>query len=375
MAVDYNVNGSTYTSINAACAAVESSHDYGSDGMANINVSITTQDTTPVTVDGASAGTASSSAHIRIEATSAAKHSGTFSSSKQRVESTSTSAHTMQINESWVHLKYLQVNRQAGGTSYECIRVNSGADNVLIEKCVIIAYGTTDHDCVYTGNWDVANLNIFDCNLQGGGNASRSCVQLQPYTASNGNTQNAYIEHCTMTHYDGNAADEGGIVSYVATGNTVTISAYNNLIRGSGTASAEAVNDFDSGTHNWSGQGNIGDDTSITSLLGATNNTNSATFSDSDVGGTDVLVTDDTDQRENNDFQLLDGTSSTDVAVAYAISGATRDSRIDLTKDITDNARPTAFASRDVGCFQVAGWVDPGGGPTAGTLSLLGVGT
>ena len=346
MAVNYDVNGSDFTSINAACTEIEASHDYDTDGIANVNVSITTADTTLVTIDSASAGTPSSSAYIKIEATAAARHGGHWVTDKQRLDTTA-NGHSMVIDEQFVHLKFLQIKQsRTSETSHECIRVLSGANSCLIEKCVLInREGLSQNDCIYTGNWALDPLTIFDCAMQTI-TSERACIMLQNFNGSS--SQVIHVEHCSL--------DADGAPSALGardnSSGTQTVNVYNTL--GFFAATADFDSDLGGGAADLvdGNRGIMAEDTTATGEFGSgANNFDGQTVSVTDAAATEILVVSLT--AGSKDYQLLAGVNSADNAIGNAISGATQDSRIDLTVDIAGNPRPGTYTDRDCGCFEV----------------------
>ena len=348
MAVTYAVNGASFTSINAACTEIEASHDYATDGVAEVDVSITTADTTEVTVGAAFAGTPSSTNYIKIEATAGAKHDGTYNASKQRLE-TSGTGHCMEISEDFVHLKFLAI-KQAGSTaSAEGIRVLADANDVVIEKCVIVCNNIADQDCIYTGDWASA-VTVFDCSLTVGGSSGRAGIHQQNFSGTN--TSTYHVEHCTINSNGVTDINGGGIASREDTASVNNMNVDNTISFGAAGSAEDYLRWVGSGDPAFSGQGNASEDTTCQTRFGATNNLNSQTVSVTDEAATEILVTNLTGGSE--DYQIIAGGSSSDTMIDNAIDGATRDSRLDITVDIAGNARPGTYTDRDSGAFEVA---------------------
>lgn len=355
----YAVDGSSYSNINAACSAIESGHNYVNDGIADIQVSITSADTTPVTVGQANAETASASAYIRIEVTSAAKHAGKWNTSKQRLD-VSSGSHCLRIQEHYVHLKNLQIKQSSSTTSAECIRVEQYWSNTVIEKCILITNNTSQQDCIYAGGYGIGATFIFDTLCILGGSSARACIHAQNYTGSG--TQTWHIEHCTLDAAGGSAALAGAQASSATTTihcwNTAGFFAgglYYDYVQGLGYPESDFVD---------GARANISEDTSATAAFGATGNYSSVTVKDEDTSGDSLYLTDITTARPNRDYQLLEGTTATNIAVDAAVSGATQDSRVDLDYDIAGNPRPATYTDRDIGAFEVVA----GGGGGGGTI-------
>lgn len=289
-------------------------------------------------------GTASATSYVRLEST--VQGDGTYAGGS-RIKRTA-GGHVISIGENYTHIKGVGIHQGGGTSSDEGIRVTSGVTSALIEKCYIKTNynggsGTGSQDCIYTGNWAVTNLNIFDCVCTNGGTSSRAGIHLQNYNGSA--TQDVHIEHCAVNDSGGTA----GIHAEEDTGNSTNTDVWNCIGFGSG------LNYFmdGAGSGTYQGQGNLGEHVSAcTNYLGTTENQNNATVSVTDEAATEVLVTDLT--ADAQDYQIIDGASSGDNALANAVAptSSTRDSRIDITVDIAGNPRPATFTDRASGAFE-----------------------
>ena len=311
---------------------------------------------------GGISGTASITSYLKIEATDAVKHDGTYNTSKARVRGTTDAEHVFNITDNFVHVKNLAIFQDSSpGTSDECIRLapSSTMINALIEKCVFRTANIEDMDCIYAGYVDITSAYVFDCVFRVGGANARSAINAQLYATGQTLTQNWYIEHCTVDcngSTDFGAGFEGGITAWAQDStNTANMSVNNCAVFDPGTGIL-CYNEYDggamSGTIAWSGDGNISSDTSAETEFGATINFDSVTMRTADSSGEQYRVTDLTAGAE--DYQLLAGATGTDVAIGGAVSGATRDARVDLTLDVAGNARPTTYTDRDIGAFQTS---------------------
>lgn len=263
MAVTYAVDGVSYSSINAACTAIEASHDYSTDGIANIEIQQVYEDTAAVTVDAASAGTPSTTNYIKITVASAYRHSGVYGTGHARLKTTS-SSHSMTINEDYVVVEYLQVEQAGTTSSAEAIRVVG--NHCVISRNIIKTNNTTQQDGVYPSG----AITIYADN-----NVFQDCYRAGLHAQSNAATV-VYADHNTFI----NCGDEdvltdpcGGLG---AKQSAVTVNAYNNLaIDCYGATKARGFNKSLSPT--WIGDFNISSDqtasdTSAEDRFGATNN-------------------------------------------------------------------------------------------------------
>ena len=292
-----------------------------------------------VTISGPT-GTPDATNYIKLSADSDSRHDGTYNTSKARIRGNSSGTHVITISEDYTYLNYLAIAQQTAGDSDECVRITSGTTDVLVEKCVFALLAEiSNQDCIYAGDWGMS-ASVFDCAFYVGPNA-RAGIHAQNYQGSG--SQTWHIEHCTI---DASGA-AGGIHGRDDSSGSTTMNVDNCAVFDAGTADYQTT-----GGTTWSGQGNIGSDTSCTARLGTTNNTNSVSLVSSDQAGNIHLVTDLTVNSE--DYQLVAASTGTNSAVDNAVSGATQDARIDTTVDIAGNARPGTYTNRDSGAFEIA---------------------
>lgn len=336
----YAVDGVSYSSMNAAFTEIETNHDYGIDGIADVVISITSADSTAANYSGASAGTPDSSNYCRVRTTGAARHDGTYDTGAYRLE-VSSGAHCLEFNEDFFHIIGVAIKNTSSTSSAECIR-NGGCDDTIIEKCYLETNNIGSQDAIHCANVNVARFHCFDNAITVGGSSARSAIMMQPWTGSI--THGLRAEHNSINV---NGAAGGGITNFQANNNSATYTwdIDNNVVWDTGTF--DDYYDDGTGSHTWSGQGNIASDTSATGKLGATNNHDSKVVDADNDSGTDVQIT-----TVDVDYQIIDGLDN-GTAIDAAIAGATRDSRIDLTTDCAGNSRPGTFTDRDIGAFEV----------------------
>jgi len=354
-------SGLDYASIAAAVTGLETAgadeHNFSTGGIAKISVEDSFEDTSVVEVDEGNFtnGTAAdASNHLRIE-TDAANRTAHKDLAKYYLSVNPSSGANAQLTVlmGFVHIKWLQaVLPASSGSSDECIRFGSSSDdspNCIVEKCWLSTRNAASQDCIYAGNWNVGPIFVFDTCTTQGGNSARSGIHAQIY--NNDRTQTWRIEHCTV---NANGVDndlhEGGITARAHNAAAVANMHVWNCVVFDASGSAEDFQEgTTSGTINWTGEGNIGSDSSCQTLLGTTNNQNNAVVDTDNDSGTDVQIT-----TLDEDYQIIDGADN-GAAIANAQTGATRDSRVDTTVDIAGNSRPTyASGLRDSGAFQVA---------------------
>ena len=344
MAVTYGVP-SPHLTINAACTEVEASHDYSTDGIADIQVDTTTADTQIASVGPAFAGTASITNYIRIQALSGSRHAGKYSTGKQRLAPTA-GGHCFTVTEDFVHFKWLQIEQASATSSAECVR-SGGNLSLLFEKCIFVTNNTADQDGIHMSAGSTNTISVFDCVFTLGGSSARAGILMQDFA---GSTHTLNAEHCTFDGGGSTDGDGSGIGADEETGSTVIANVDNCISFNSGVG-ASSYNTIGTGAAAWSGQGNAGEDTTCITLMGATNNLDSQTVSVTDEAATEILVTSLTGGSE--DYQLIEGVSATNTCVDNAIDPGSRDTRIDITEDCAGNARPGTFTSRDSGAFEV----------------------
>jgi len=305
-------------------------------------------------VIGGFTGTATSSKYVRIEVASGVRHDGTYNTSKARMRGNKNGEHVLVIDEDFVHIRHLAIQQDSTGSSDECIRINSDVNDALIEKCVLDLNQTTaQQDCIHVSDANVTNIGIFDCvfKLNAG---NRAAINAQAF-ADTQRTQSYRIGNCTID-CDGAGEELGGGIDSGISGRAqnsstvITFNVDNTACFDSSVGKDFNINVLSNGTVTWTGQGNMGSDTSCKTQLGATNNLDSQTLSVTDEAATEFLVT---SLTASEDYQLIDGANSTDNAINNAIDEITRDSRIDITRDVAGNLRPTTFTKRDTGAFEV----------------------
>lgn len=344
-------SGADHTTIAAAFSHMVANFTYSGNDIATIQLDASEEYNESNLTIGGIPGTESITSYLVIEATPAHRHDGTYNTSKARIRGNTNGEHVFILADGFVHLRYLAIKQDSAGASDEGIRITSGAlQNQLIEKCVIETANVNQQDGIHAPQIDITSITVFDTVIKMGGSSARAGINAQMFELSGTFTQTWHIEHCTI---DANGAGEAGGSGISAeandTGYTVNMNVNNCAVFDStGDDYDEQANN---GTITWVGQGNIGSDTSCTAKLGATNNLNSQTLSVTDEAATEFLVASLTSGSEN--YQLIDGASSTDNAIGAAIDGSTRDSRIDLTVDIAGNARPATYTERDIGAFEV----------------------
>jgi hypothetical protein len=306
-------------------------------------------------------GTPSATSYLKIEATDAVKHDGTYNTSKARIRTATNGVHCFTVTDNFVHLKNLAIKNDSTGDSDECIRIGTDTsatyEGILIEKCVLYGNNAANGDCIHAGQCNLTSVYVFDTILHTGGTTARANINASIWTGTS-RTQNWYIEHCTSdaneTTDGGSGNDEAGISAFVNDiSSTVNYNIYNTI---SVDTNHVDLDDFNvltasNGTVNWSGAGNIASDTSAEGNF--TSSFDSVTMRTSDASGEQFLVTSLT--ADSEDYRPVAGSTGTDVALGAAASGATQDSRVDLTLDCGGNARPGTYTDRDIGALQSAG--------------------
>ncbi len=291
---------------------------------------------------GGFTGTPSASSYVVLEASISVSHTGEWDSSRANI--TNGSSDPIRISdEDYVHIRYMQVQVTGSVNATAIIFSNNAADNLLVEKTILVCDSThSDADC-FAGNVTGSNSRTYTLfDVAAVGNANNGQVTFHgSYDTSTGVW---HIGHCT---FDANGA-ESGVQFDAAPTSSGQLNVHNSCA-----FDADARSDWDQfwqGT--MSGAGVISSDTSATGEFGSGNgNANNVSLTDSDQSGDIHLVTDLTDGSEN--YQLIAATIGTNIAAGNAQTGGTIDSRVDLTVDIAGNPRPGVFTSRDCGAFQL----------------------
>lgn len=342
-------SGKDHTTISSAVSWFQSNHDFDTDGIGTISIEDNSEYNENVTISGI-AGTASSTAYLKITVASANRHSGVAGTGHARVRGSTNGSHVFTVSEDFTVIEYLEIQQDSTGGSDEGIRQTSGVDDCLYSRCIIWSDSSAvDTDGIYTGNW-AATYSVDNCIIYG---FNRGGIHCQNYNGSNAQTVN--IDHCTIYDCGTSESDEGGIVSYAAaSGSGVTINVYNTASLDADVAGRDFFDRQVTGTTTWTGTHNACTDTSLSSAgvsLTTGAQENLTTTATTQASGSYFVVNSLTGGSE--DLLLLDDAAGNK---AYGNGtdriGSEPDSRQDFSTDIAGNTRSTTSPAPDIGASE-----------------------
>jgi hypothetical protein len=254
---------------------------------------------------------------------------------------------TIEGTADFIRLEGMYLYMSGGGTSDECIRIESGSE--LDGRRLFLrgdgSGGTAQEDGVYIGNY-AATASLRNCILQ---DFTRAGVHAQNHNGTN--TQTWTIDSCLI-----NNCGKSGISSTNTSSNTNNITVNNTGIFNS--VSNDDYDDTDNANPaNWSGDDNVASDTSATGKF--TNSEDSITLTAAATSNT-WRVASLTATEEDYDLVDVTGHKAIDVGTTS------------LPTDMVGNSRPYN-STADRGPIEYQGAPAPSGLPV-GTLALLGVG-
>ena len=180
-----------------------------------------------VTINAGGTGTSS---YIWLTADSAVAHAGVAGTGHARMNYTGTATDAIEIASSFVRVDWLEIQRSGGsfGNSDEAIRVSSGADDVLIDYCILWAATSTqsDTDGIYIGASASNPVNVSNSVIYGW---VRGGIHLQQFSGNNTVVVNA--DHNTVA-YVGQGTDEAPYNLNQAGTATSTLNTYNSVAMG-----------------------------------------------------------------------------------------------------------------------------------------------
>lgn len=313
-------------------------------------------------------GTPTSSKYCLFTAAAAVRHEGKYDETKALIKKTNGADPTPhEFSEDYVHVKWCQFSTSAGNSFETPFRFHNVSSNIItdciIEKCVVRADHTNVGSLVGSRLESCDAMYAFDLVIDGGGYTTNNPYGIVADHTSGTNDVSIHVEHCTIYN-----VGYRGMQFLAPASGTHVLGVYNNVVVESSNVDYAADADWD--TEN--GEGNISSDGTATSVWGSGNgNTNDVTVTDIDHASPNSIhyVQSIAGSPEfSEDLQLLEAVNGDNAARANAQTGATRDSRIDITVDCAGNPRPATFTDRDCGALQVIA------APSVGNLMLMGMG-
>ena len=274
---------------------------------------------------------------------------------------TDSSGHVFTVSEQFVVLEDIEIIQSGTGTSDECVRVTSGAEDLLISRSILRMSGTatSQQDGIYGGNYSVT-VHVDNCILD---NFFRGGIHAQNFDGSGNHIWN--IDHCAVIHCGESDASQsaGGIAAEDSSSGTVTMNLFNNwsISDDLGGVASDFDEDTTGGAVTWTGTDNIAGDTSAEAKF--TTSFDSVVLIDTDpvsgenvhigsISGNDLSITDE-------DTETVTQNGATDRAGNESAPQTTNGTALvqDLSLDIAHVARGTTTVS--IGPFE---FVEAGAG-------------
>jgi hypothetical protein len=174
---------------------LDTNNGSGGSGILNIEISITTEESSAVTVAAAFSTTAAY--YINIYTTAAARHSGVWSDSKYRIVAGDVNR-SLQVSARYVRIAGLQVKLSSSSANEQQafgILSQDGASIIHVDSCIFQTphAGTNSLYGVYLGNANVT-LYMWNCIVDEGGEGASSYSSA--FTAQAAAT--VYLYNCTL---------------------------------------------------------------------------------------------------------------------------------------------------------------------------------
>ncbi len=185
----------------------------------------------------------------------------------------SSSGHCITISNSFVRIQYIELTGVAADSD-EGVRVTGNVSNTWLKWLLIYDLERASSDGIYTGDWDITNLNIEGCIII---DINRAGIHMQQFVSG---TQTVNIKHTTVIGGNkGSTSDNdfGGIVNRSeANSNTITC---DNVIVMNTNTTADFQSKGGAGTETWAGTFNMSEDASA-DLDGMSSGVLSKTYAD-----------------------------------------------------------------------------------------------
>ncbi len=159
-----------------------------------------------VTLTG-STGTPSITSYLWLTTDPANRHAGVAGTGHGRMRGSSGGTHVINVATNFTRIDWLEIQQDSNGASDEGIRVLVGADDVLVDYCIIWTDNTAGSmDGVYTGSYAVADLRISNCIIYGWNRGGLHCQQF----GSTARTISWEIDHCSIYDCGADLSNEVG---------------------------------------------------------------------------------------------------------------------------------------------------------------------
>ncbi len=178
-----------------------------------------------VTLNGG-AGTPSITSYLWLTTDPANLHAGVAGTGHGRMRGSTGGSHVLNVDAAFTRIDWLEIQQDSTGSSDEGIRVLVGADDVLVDYCIVWDDQTaSSRDGVYVGDWAIANLRVSNTIIYG---FTRAGIHLQQF-GSTGRTITADIDHCSIYDCGSDASNEVGALFVQSSGasDSITVSLRN----------------------------------------------------------------------------------------------------------------------------------------------------
>ena len=181
--------------------------------------------------------------------------------------------HAVHVLDNNMRVEYLELTGVVDDSD-EGVRIGDGISNLWLKWLLIYDLENASSDGIYSGDWNITNINIEGCIII---DCDRAGIHMQQF----GNfTQTVNIKHTTVLGGNkGSTSDNdfGGIVNRSA-GGTTTITCDNVIVMNTNTT-ADFQSQGGDGTETWAGTFNMSEDASADED-GMTNGVLSKTYAD-----------------------------------------------------------------------------------------------
>ncbi len=346
-------SGADYITVQGALDWFVANHNYGTGGIARVQIIDSGTYTFSTTYSLNLTGTPSSTAYLEITSTATEPIAGPV------INCTQTAGAAFVVTDVWTYIHNVEFQLNTTSTDTRCIRILGGSDDVLISRCNFVALNqANDQDAIYAGAVPM-DASIDHCTFVGFGRGAIASIHFSNDTE----TQTWSIDHCSMAVGTTSGELDGGAISVrrAHASNTFNFNVYNTLaFVWSGTSSSDLYNENGtSSTVNYTGSANIAEDASVEAKY--TSSYNSVTFTETaPTSGENAWLTEiDSATETAIDLDIAGENTFTVTQNGVDRTGSEPDARQDFSTDIMGNARgatPTIGAFENAaGFFQAIG--------------------
>ena len=207
-------------------------------------------------VFGAPTGTPTAANNVELRGGNGNRHLGILGAACRVRDGV---GHVLTASSQFVSIQDLEIVQTGTGTSDEGIRVASGAEDILISKCIIRSdIGATQQDGIYAAAW-TATIHVDNCILL---NWDRGGFHSQNSSGSASHIWNLEFNAVNACGAD-NTNLTGGVVNRDNSSGTNTWNVWNNWAIGNSLSNSDDWQDGTGGAGIWNGGNNIAGDLTI----------------------------------------------------------------------------------------------------------------